>query len=83
MKNALIALLLFSSAAMADKNADKGRVDDCFLDLMSIARDVNEHMGKSDQWKFNRQFSDKQKRCLALEKSYVKAHGKYVLPKGN
>lgn len=77
----IAGVLLISSAALADKESAKGRLDDCFLQLMQISQQVNNTVGTDDQPYFNHQFDVVQARCLALKSDYVKQYGKYSLPR--
>jgi hypothetical protein len=81
MRTLIAVLFLISSVAFADQESEKGRLDDCFLDLREIGQEVNSHFGDPDQWKFNAKYDQKQKRCIDMKKTYVKKYGKYELPK--
>ena len=84
MKTAItLALILLSSpSARADKESEKGRLDDCYTDLTEIGNEMNtaNMHGDSDAWKINKKFSDKKARCNGLQKDYEKKYGKYAMP---
>lgn len=82
MRTLIVLILLIGSIARADKKGDKARIDDCFADMASLSRDVNEHIGDDDQWKYNRKLIEKQQRCLALKTTYDKTYGQKPISKG-
>lgn len=76
----IIGLTLASLSAMADKESEKGRADDCFEDLKDLGAEMNARFGRDDQWKINAKFTKKKEQCHKIKTSYEKNYGPYSIP---
>lgn len=84
MKTLMVLLVLSGSICRADKESEKGRLDDCFRSMSDTFQQISEKQQSGDNDDvpaLQGKVQQKRVQCLTIKTNYEKSYGKYIMPK--